>query len=452
MPNLMLIVLASLPAVILAWLLVQGRRQGDSGLLADLRRREQETLQELARLRERLSEAEKESVKARTEALEKQARLEEERRLLEQAEAKLKEVFESLANKTLSSTTEALRRSSEASLNASKALLDQAAETRSAEIKGLLDPLKLEIEGMRQFGERLKGDEGALKAELARLSQETGQLSQTLRSSQGRGRYGEFVLERYATWAGLQKGVHYDTQVQTRGRDDDRTVKPDFVLHLSPGKDIIIDSKAVFEAYQNAMDEPDKERRAQHLAQHLVYLKMTINNLASKKYQDQFLTAPDFVVLFLPAEPLLEAALEQDPKLFEEAFQKKVVLATPSAMMAMLKVVHRAWTEATMAENAQAIVEQGQVLMDRLVKFMEHLALLGRKLDESVDSYNDAYGSLKKNLYPAIRDLKALGVAPTKTAKKESMPVAIESATRFKVARLDPAADEELDLTSKEGE
>jgi DNA recombination protein RmuC len=241
------------------------------------------------------------------------------------------------------------------------------------------------------------------------LRAETGQLVSALRSPQVRGRWGEHQLRRIVEAAGLLE--HCDFVEQAAGTTDDGGVRPDLVVRLHGGRAVVVDAKAPFEAYLGAMEARDERSRAERLDAHARALRSHVDGLAAKTYWRAFEPAPEFVVLFVPADPFLDAALARDATLLEHAFSRNVVLATPATLVALLRTVAYAWRQEALTRNAFAVHTLGRELYARLTTLGEHVGKLGSSLGAAVTAYNRAVGSLEARVLVSARKFAELGVS-----------------------------------------
>ncbi|MFG1602980.1 DNA recombination protein RmuC [Actinoplanes sp. NPDC049265] len=247
---------------------------------------------------------------------------------------------------------------------------------------------------------------GAVSSE---LRTETRQLVAALRAPQVRGRWGEHQLRRIVEAAGLLE--HCDFAEQVTATTDDQGVRPDLVVRLHGGRCLVVDAKAPFEAYLSAMEARDERTRDNHLDQHARHLRAHVDQLAGKRYWTAFESTPDFVVLFVPADTFMDAALQHDPTLMEHAFRRNVVLATPATLIALLRTVAFSWRQESLARNAVAVHGLARELYGRLSTLGDHVGKLGTALGSAVTSYNKAVGSLESRVLVSARKLAEMGVA-----------------------------------------
>jgi DNA recombination protein RmuC len=249
----------------------------------------------------------------------------------------------------------------------------------------------------------------AMGAVSGELRTETKQLVAALRAPQVRGRWGEHQLRRIVEAAGLLE--HCDFAEQVSGVADGRVVRPDLVVRLHGGRSVVVDSKAPLEGYLAAMEARDERTRDAHLAQHARHLRGHVDALSAKEYWTAFQPSPDFVVLFVPADPFLDAALQHDPSLMEHAFSRDVVLATPATLVALLRTVAYSWRQEALARNAQAVHTLARDLYARLSTLGDHFGKLGTSLGGAVTAYNRAVGSLESRVLVSARKLAEMGVS-----------------------------------------
>jgi DNA recombination protein RmuC len=256
------------------------------------------------------------------------------------------------------------------------------------------------------------------------LRTETRQLVAALRAPQVRGRWGEHQLRRIVEAAGMLEHCDFTEQVTTT--TDDGVVRPDMVVRLHGGRQVVVDAKAPFDAYLAAMEARDESTRDDQLDHHAKRLRAHVDSLAAKSYWAAFEQSPDFVVLFVPADPFLDAAMQRDPTLLEYAFTRNIVLATPATLVALLRTVAYAWRQEALARNAVVVHTLAKELYSRLSTMGDHLAKVGTSLGGAVTSYNKAIGSLEARVLVSARRLAELGVS----AEELTTPAQVEVAAR----------------------
>jgi len=306
----------------------------------------------------------------------------------------------------------------------------QAVEHLVAPIKESLQKVdgKLqELEVARQGAYReLKEQVRQLTTTQKELRDETGNLVTALRSPVVRGRWGEMQLRRVVEMAGML--AHCDFVEQTSVAADGARLRPDVVVRLPGGKQVVVDAKAPLQAYLDALEARDEDARRAHLADHARQIRDHIAKLSAKSYWSQFEQTPEFVVLFIPGETFFSAALEQDPALIEEGVNQQVILATPTTLIALLRAVAYGWNQEKVAESARAVSELGRDLYKRLATLTEHFSKVGRGLESAVRAYNDSVGSFERSVLPGARKLKEHGVSPpSELAELKEIEIAARS-------------------------
>ena len=259
------------------------------------------------------------------------------------------------------------------------------------------------------------------------LRRETLALSTALRKPQVRGRWGELHLRRAVELAGLVSRCDFAEQVSTR--TDDGVLRPDLVVHLAGGKHVVVDAKVPLDAFLDATAAGDDEERDAHLVRHARQLRQHVDALAAKSYWRTLPATPEFVVLFVPGESFLSAALEAEPALLEHAAGRKVVLATPTTLIALLRTVAYAWTQEALSEKAHEIHELGRELHERLATMGGHLDKLGRSLTSAVGAYNRAVGSLETRVLVSARKFNELDVSDEQLAGPEAVTESVRPLT-----------------------
>jgi DNA recombination protein RmuC len=250
----------------------------------------------------------------------------------------------------------------------------------------------------------------SLRRSQEQLTVETKNLVTALRRPQTRGRWGELQLRKVVEMAGMAEHCDFSEQLSTRRGGGDGLQRPDLVVHLPDGAEVVVDSKVPLSAYLDAIESIDDEARTQQLRAHAAQVRTHVQKLASKEYWRQFERSPDFVVCFVPGDALLSAAFEADPTLTEFSLANHVLLTGPTALIALLQTVGYGWRQERLARHTQEIQQLAERLYERLGKFAGHLSKLRSSLDRAVGSYNDAVNSLEQRLLPTARQLRAIGV------------------------------------------
>jgi DNA recombination protein RmuC len=345
----------------------------------------------------------------------------ERERTLEHAMQRLRSGFDALAG-------EALRGNNELFLQLARQVLGQQQEhslrnltEREKAVEAMLAPVRDALQKTQEQIARIEKERaesfGALRASLenvalgqASLQRETRNLVTALRRPEVRGRWGEMTLRRLAELAGMVERCDFVEQVHTPG--ENQAVRPDMIVNMPDGRQLVVDVKTPLDAYLTAIEAATEEERAAALRRHAAGVQERVRELAQKAYWAQFEQSPDFVVLFIPGDQFLSAAVTEIPTLLEDAIRQHVIIATPTSFVALLKAVAYGWRQNALAENALRIQELGEETYRRLVTFTTHLAKVGRTLGQSVEAYNAAVGSLERQVLPGARKFTDLGLHP----------------------------------------
>jgi DNA recombination protein RmuC len=401
--------------------------------LAELEKRLASALGAEATLRDQLSEARTQLATWKTRAEEEERATAEKLELLRVAEARLGDAFKALSS-------EALRSNQEQFLLLARSNWEKQTEEAKADMKArqtgvetLLKPIGEALQKFeRRVGEIEVAREGAyagLKEHLrgvheaqGMLREETARLVRALRQPSGRGQWGEMQLRRVAELAGMREHCDFDLQTSTTGDDGDR-LRPDMLVHLPGNRNVVVDAKTPMDAYLEALDAADDSARQVALQRHAKQVRQQINQLGAKDYAARYGPGPEFVVLFLPSEAIFAAALDQDPTLIEKAVGQGVMLATPTTLIALLRVIAQGWREENLAANAREISALGRRLHERLGLMNSHLAKLGRALSTSVEAYNKTVGSFESRVLADARRFEDLGATATGAELPPPQPV-----------------------------
>ena len=380
----------------------------------------------------------------RTRAADERARAAEERtRMIERnaaeraalVEGQLAERFQALSAQALDASTSRFLEVAEGRLQAANASAAGELEIRRAAVEHLVGPLR---ETLARVEEQLRESDvarirshAALAEQVAiarhsseQLRTQTQALVTALRRPEARGRWGEMQLRRVVELAGMSARCDFDEQVAVATPDG--ALRPDMVVRLAGGKNIVVDSKVSLAAYLEAAEADDDDVRDKRMDAHARHVREHVDRLAAKAYWTALSPSPEFVILFIPGEAFLAPALERDPGLLEYALSRKVHIATPTTLVTMLRTAQYAWQQAALAENARAVFDLGRQLHERIAGLGGHVDRVGRALAKAVSTYNQAVGSLESRVLPAARRLNELGVVDAEL----TVPALVEETPR----------------------
>jgi DNA recombination protein RmuC len=400
-----------------AWIAARGQASVVSQRKAELE-------QEVAAARAQLARLQQENASLGAAMAGTEATLETERKNAREKLELLNAANEAMKTQFAALAADALRSNSSSFLQLAKGELEkQQSEARSdlekrekaveTLVKPISDSLKQVDEHVREleksraqaYGSLEKLVESVQESQVA-LTAETGNLVKALRDPQARGRWGELQLRRCLELAGMLEYCDFKEQVSVTA--EDRMLRPDVIVALPGEKNLVIDSKAPIEAYSETWNAPDEATRAAGLKDHARQVRQHIDRLSAKSYWAQFEPTPDFVVLFLPGEVFFRAAMDADAELIEYGVKRKVVVASPTTLIALLRAVAYGWNQKNLAESAREISAAGKTLYQRLSAMAWNFEDIGKRLGGAVDSYNKAVGSMERSVFPIARKMPDL--------------------------------------------
>lgn len=325
----------------------------------------------------------------------------------------LREQFKALAADVLKSNSEQFLETAGERLKRAQAANEAELAKREEAVKTMVEPIAkalaevqrqtIETDKMRAEGQATLAQQVRHMIEASdKLDKKTSDFINTLRRSDVRGNWGEVQLRRVVELAGMVRYVDFEEQENVRDAEG-KNLRPDMTVRLAGGRTIVVDSKVALSALLEAFETDDEAVRAERLLAHARHVKKHVDDLSGKKYWEQFASAPEFVVMFVPSEAFYQSAIEQDPALQEYAFEKRVVIATPTTLVAMLRTVAHAWKEDALAKNAQAVLVTGKELYDRLTTMGGHLARVGKALETAGKAYNSTVASLETRVMVSAR-------------------------------------------------
>lgn len=379
--------------------------QERSGHVVHLEQTLKEKTEEIFQLHLRLAEKEAKSSEQRQHHQEKME-------MLDQAQERLTDTFKAISVDALQQNVRSFLELATARFEQLHQRMDQEWVHRQKSADQIIQPLHStlkELENARLVAYTAVHEQlSHIHKMHHHLQTETANLVKALRAPQVRGRWGETQLRRVVELAGMVE--HCDFREQESVLSDERLLRPDMVVKLPQGKQVVIDAKAPLQAYLTAIESQDESERKQKLKEHAKQIRGHISQLAAKSYWEQFPSTPEFVVLFLPSEAIFGAALEQDPDLLDWGVSQKIMLATPTTLIALLKSVAYSWGRAAIAENAEKISALGKTLCDRLTTLVVHFDDMKKGLDRAVEAYNKSVGSFESRILPIARKFRECGI------------------------------------------
>ena len=386
-------------------------------------------------LRKNYEEVREEKAKLETKIEEARKNIEEQKQLIEKSTKELKDTFTSLSSK-------ALKENNEEFLKLAKQNLENVLEKTKNEfgkeaIENTIKPLKKSLERydteIKQMEKSRQKAYGGLLEQVknmketnVKLQDKTSALVDALKRPQVRGRWGEITLKRVVELVGLSE--HCDFTEQESRKSEEGMLRPDMVVYLPGNRRLVVDAKAPLKHFLDANEAKTESKRKAEKQSYAHAVRNHMKKLSRKQYWSQFEKTPDFVIMFLPGDSWFSAALELDKDLFEDSLNKKVIIATPTTLIALLRTVAHSWQQQKVAENAKLIAEKGKELYERIAVFQSHLSKVRKNLDSTVKNYNAAIGSLNSRVLPSARKMEELGITDTKKEVDEIEP--IERTTR----------------------
>lgn len=364
-----------------------------------------------------------EKIVAETKLEEAHKNLDEQKKLLEHAQEKLTTAFQAISGESLKSNNKAFLELAKESLGI--VLTDAKGEfsKREESLKNIIRPLE---DSLKRYEVRINDIENAridayagLESQIKmlisseqQLQKETGNLVTALRRPEVRGRWGEVTLKRVVELAGMSEHCDYTEQVSVT--TDEGRLRPDMIIHLPAEREIVVDSKVSLDAYLDAVVADDEEIKKSLIMKHAQQVRRHMRSLSEKGYWDQFTKAPEFVVMFMPGESFLSAALQMDHALIEDGMESKVIIATPTTLIALLRAIAFGWRQEQIARHAQEIADLGKEIYDRFQPFLEHVNKVGLNLSQAVAAFNRMIMSLERRVMVSVRKFRELGAAGDK--------------------------------------
>src|SRR5580704_15741755 len=398
---------------------LEALESGNQPVEAELRRQSLELRAERDVLREKLEMEQQRRASAESTAQKARENIDEQRKLLDEARTKFADAFQGLASDALGKSSVQFLELANSKFESLRGEAEGDLEQRKVAIEGLVRPLG---DTLGQLNERLQQVEssrqeayGELRSQVKQLADtskelrvEASSLSNSLKQPQVKGRWGELTLRRAVELAGMSP--HCDFVEQVSVDTEGGRLRPDMIVHLPGGGRVVIDAKVPLNGFLAATAAENDDEHAAAMLEHARLVRGHIQALSAREYWKQFEPTPEFVVLFVPGESFFSAALEQDRTLIEDAIEKRVVLASPTTLIALLRAIAYGWKQQLVAENAERIKDLGKELYDRVLKFAEHLSDVAKGLERANKAYNNAVASFDSRLVPSARKFKEMGV------------------------------------------
>jgi len=398
---------------------LEKRASGAEARIEELRQQIERRDSEISQVRNELGTEKQLKVEAHTRLEESQKNLEEQKSLLEAMKTEMTDTFNALSSAALKSSSEDFLRL--ASEHLGKVVVETKGKLgeHQAAIDGLIKPLH---EALRRYEEQVRLIEesrhkayGSLEEQLRalastheQLQKETSNLVSALKKPQVRGRWGEITLRRVAELSGMS--AHCDFTEQISVETESGRQRPDMIVQLPMEREIVVDAKVSLDAYLDALSASTDDERKAKMDKHAQQVRAHMNRLGSKEYWSQFKQSPEFVVLFIPGESFLSAALDVDSTLIEDGIQKRVIIATPTTFIALLRAIAYGWRQEQITKNAQEISILGKELYERIYTLVKHFVDIGSAIGKAMDCYNKVIGSMELRVLPSVRKFKELGV------------------------------------------
>ncbi|PIR16867.1 MAG: DNA recombination protein RmuC [Deltaproteobacteria bacterium CG11_big_fil_rev_8_21_14_0_20_49_13] len=402
---------------------LKGKLEASNNISTEIKKQTEQRDKTIEELRGSLESVQKAKAIAETRLEETSKHIEEQKKTLSQAEEKLTTTFKALSGESLKSNNQAFLQLAKQSL---ETVLNQAMGDMSQKeiaIKNIVKPLEdvlkkyesqvIELEKTRVGAySTLESQIKMLMSSEQQLQKETNNLVTALRRPEVRGRWGEMTLKRVVELAGMTSYCDYVEQVSV---DTDKgRLRPDMIVHLPSDREIVIDSKVSLDAYLDAIASQSEDAKESFLVKHSQQITKHMRELSEKNYWDQFPRAPEFVVMFIPGESFLASALEKDPAIIEKGMEDRVIIATPTTLIALLRAIAYGWRQEQITKHAQEIAVLGKEMYDRFQPFLEHVNKVGGSLNQSVVSFNKMIMSLERRVMVSVKKFKELGAAGDK--------------------------------------